>query len=92
MMPDPDADRWAARKQELARRVAAAIDSVNLSAGQVSDATRADLEVEVATLEWIDWFNHRRLHEHCDDLSPAEYETLYYRDHRTQPSTEFSNQ
>lgn len=48
-------------------------------------------QVEVATLEWVDWFNHRRLYEHCDDLPPAEYETLYYRDHRTQPIAEFSN-
>lgn len=22
-------------------------------------------QVEVATLEWVDWFNHRRLYEHC---------------------------
>jgi putative transposase len=49
-------------------------------------------QVEVATLEWVDWFNHRRLYEHCDDLPPAEYEALYYRQHRTQPTAEFSNQ
>ncbi|QKT11913.1 transposase [Rhodococcus sp. W8901] len=48
-------------------------------------------QVEVATLEWVDWFNHRRLYEHCGDLPPAEYEALYYRDHRTQPIAEFSN-
>ncbi|WP_258557983.1 IS3 family transposase [Rhodococcus sp. AG1013] len=48
-------------------------------------------QVEVATLEWVDWFNHRRLYEHCGDLPPAEYEALYYRDHRTQPVAEFSN-
>jgi putative transposase len=49
-------------------------------------------QVEVATLEWVDWFNHRRLYEHCDDLPPAEYEALYHRQHRTQPTAEFSNQ
>ena len=42
-MRNPDTDRSAARRQERARRVAAAIDSVNLSGGQVSDATRVDL-------------------------------------------------
>lgn len=27
-------------------------------------------QVEIATLEWVDWFNHRRLYEHFGDLSP----------------------
>lgn len=49
-------------------------------------------QVEVATLEWVDWFNHRRLYEYCGDMPPAECETLYYRHHRSQPTVEFSNQ
>ena len=36
-------------------------------------------DVELATLEWIDWFNHRRLHSAAGDRPPAEYEDLYYR-------------
>jgi putative transposase len=47
--------------------------------------------VEVATLEWVDWFNHRRLYEHCGDVPPAELEDAYYRHHRTQRPAEFSN-
>jgi putative transposase len=35
-------------------------------------------DVELATLEWIDWFNHRRLHGACGDIPPAEFETNYY--------------
>jgi putative transposase len=31
-------------------------------------------EVEFATLEWVDWYNHARLHGACDRLPPAEYE------------------
>ncbi len=31
-------------------------------------------QVELATLEWVDWHNHRRLHSACDGLPPAEYE------------------
>lgn len=31
-------------------------------------------DVELATLEWVDWYNHRRLHSACDDMPPAEYE------------------
>jgi hypothetical protein len=38
-------------------------------------------ELELATLEYIDWFNHRRLHSACDYHPPAEYEALYYDQH-----------
>ncbi len=31
-------------------------------------------QVEFATLEWVDWYNHRRLHSACDRLPPVEYE------------------
>jgi putative transposase len=31
-------------------------------------------QIELATLEWIDWYNHRRLHTACDRLPPVEYE------------------
>jgi putative transposase len=31
-------------------------------------------QVEFATLEWVDWYNHRRLHGACDRLPPVEYE------------------
>ena len=36
-------------------------------------------QVEIATLEWIDWFNHRRLYQACGDIPPADLETAYYR-------------
>ena len=29
-------------------------------------------DVELATLEWVDWFNHRRLHGQIGDVPPAE--------------------
>jgi putative transposase len=31
-------------------------------------------EVELATLTWVAWWNHQRLHSACDYLPPAEYE------------------
>jgi transposase InsO family protein len=34
--------------------------------------------VEFATLEWVDWFNHRRLLEPNGYVPPAEYEARYY--------------
>ena len=34
--------------------------------------------VEFATLEWVDWFNHRRLLEGIGYVPPAELEETYY--------------
>ena len=34
--------------------------------------------VEYATLEWVDWFNNRRLLEPIGNVPPAEAEALYY--------------
>ena len=35
--------------------------------------------VEYATLEWVDWFNRRRLLEPLGYLPPFEFEQMYYR-------------
>lgn len=35
-------------------------------------------EVEYATLEWVDWFNNRRLLEPIGNVPPAEYEAKYH--------------
>lgn len=35
--------------------------------------------VELATLEWVDWFNHRRLLGPIGNIPPAEAEAAYYR-------------
>ena len=34
-------------------------------------------DVEYATLEWVDWFNNRRLLEPIGNIPPAEYEMKY---------------
>jgi transposase InsO family protein len=34
--------------------------------------------VEFATLEWVDWFNKRRLLEPIGNIPPAEAEAAYY--------------
>ena len=36
-------------------------------------------DVEYATLEWVDWFNQRRLLEPIGNVPPAEFEQAYYR-------------
>lgn len=37
-------------------------------------------DVEFATLEWVDWFNNRRLLQPIGDIPPAEYEAMYYQE------------
>lgn len=36
--------------------------------------------MEYATLEWVDWFNHRRLFGPIGDIPPAELEEMFYRE------------
>jgi putative transposase len=35
-------------------------------------------DIEYITMEWVDWFNNRRLHSLLDYVPPEEYETAYY--------------
>ena len=37
-------------------------------------------EVEYATLEWVDWFNHRRLLEPIGHIPPTEFEAAFRRE------------
>jgi putative transposase len=36
--------------------------------------------VEFATLDWVDWYNNRRILEPIGNMPPAEYETRYYQE------------
>jgi hypothetical protein len=38
---------------------------------------RARAQLELATVEWVGWFNHDRLHESLGDLPPVEFERLH---------------
>ncbi len=35
-------------------------------------------DLERATLEWVDWWNHRRLHQTLDYVPPTEHESNHY--------------
>jgi hypothetical protein len=48
--------------------------------------------VEFATLEWVDWFNHRRLLEPIGNIPPAEAERATMRNARSPPWRRDSNQ
>jgi putative transposase len=48
-------------------------------------------QVEIATLEYVDWFNHRRLHSAAADIPPAELEAAHYRQRAATPEPERSS-
>ena len=35
-------------------------------------------QLELATLEWVSWFNHTRLHSSLGDIPPVEFEAAHY--------------
>ena len=46
------------------------------------------LEVEIATFEWVHWWNNERLHQALDYRTPAEIETDYWRQHQLSATME----
>ena len=43
-------------------------------------------ELELATLSWVHWFNHDRLHSHCGFVPPAEFEAAHYAAQQADPA------
>jgi putative transposase len=43
-------------------------------------------ELELATLGWVHWFNEHRLHSHCRDVPPAEFEAAFYAAQQPNPT------
>ena len=43
-------------------------------------------ELELATLSWVHWFNEHRLHSHCHDVPPAEFEAAFYAAQQADPA------
>ncbi|PUZ78501.1 integrase core domain-containing protein, partial [Acinetobacter baumannii] len=35
-------------------------------------------DVQLATLNWVDWFNKKRVHSALGYVSPFEFEAMYY--------------
>ena len=44
-------------------------------------------DLEIATAEYIDWYNHRRLHGELGHVPPAEYETTHRNTHTPELTT-----
>ncbi len=38
-------------------------------------------DLEIAVAEYMDWFNHRRLHGEIGTIPPVEFEAEHYRQH-----------
>ena len=45
---------------------------------------------QIATAEWVAWFNHRRLYQYCGDIPPAELEEASYARTTAQPPAELT--
>ena len=59
---------------------------VCMKAGVVQQGPWRDVnQVEIATAEWVVWFNTERPHEYLDDFTPEAAEKLHY-DHRHTPT------
>jgi putative transposase len=43
-------------------------------------------QLELETLSWVHWFNEHRLHGHCSDVPPAEFEAAFYAAQQTDPA------
>jgi putative transposase len=43
-------------------------------------------QLELETLSWVHWYNHDRLHSHCHDVPPAEFEAAFYAAQQPTPS------
>jgi putative transposase len=43
-------------------------------------------ELELATLSWVHWFNHERLHRYCGHVPPAEFEAAFYAAQQADPA------
>jgi putative transposase len=43
-------------------------------------------QLELETLSWVHWFNEHRLHGHCGDVPPAEFEATFYAAQQTTPA------
>ena len=42
-------------------------------------------ELELAALSWVHWFNEQRLHSHCSDVPPSEFEQAFYAAQQASP-------
>ena len=69
---------------EVVRRLVAA--RLIADGHEVIEAEDGQEAVELATLEWVSWFNHHRLLETIGYIPPAEAEANYWRQQQARAS------
>ena len=60
--------------------------------GPQQDPWKTVEDVELATLGWVHWHNTARLHGHCNDVPPAEFEAAFYAAQHPDQLVESNNQ
>jgi putative transposase len=93
--------RFTERLDEIGARpsIGTAADSYNALAETTNGLNKAECvygpdtdgwddidQLELATLSWVHWFNEHRLHSHCDDAPPTEFEPAFYAAQQTDPT------
>ena len=43
------------------------------------------MDVTLATMEWVLWYNSKRIHSYCGNVPPCEYEEAFRRSRATTP-------
>jgi putative transposase len=41
------------------------------------------VDVTIATMEWVAWYNTERIHSYCEDMPPKEFEESFHKEHDT---------
>ena len=41
------------------------------------------MDVTIATMEWVAWYNTERIHSYCGNIPPREYEEAFHRSRGT---------
>jgi transposase InsO family protein len=66
----------------LSKRHCAAAESLNsLYKKELIDyhgGWKGVMDVTIATMEWVAWYNSERLHSYCGNVPPAEYEETFH--------------
>jgi transposase InsO family protein len=86
---DPLVFPWLRRVMSALARVDESRGVIGLSKTEVTRRRgpwRSMEQVEFATLEWVDWFNTRRLLEPIGYVPPAEFEEAYHQQQAKPPA------
>lgn len=83
-LPPPPLDPTHAHVIALGHAVAEALNGTFKSElVKLHGPWRTRSQLEIAIIEWIDWYNGLRLHREIGDIPPAEHKAHWYRHNET---------